>query len=117
MSSSNFVRRGAVGAIIAGVAWALSGVFAFVFPGEQAGPLGSTSAYLIESAHAIAEVGMLAWLVGLNARQSRSYGRLGVTGFWRPLSGPRLCLYLRCSYSSLETDLENPSSPQSSVRD
>jgi hypothetical protein len=89
---SGLVRWGAIGAVIAGVAWAVSGVFAFVFPGEQAGPLGSTSAYLIESAHAIAEAGMLAALAGLHVLQARSLGRLGVAGFAVAFVGTALVL-------------------------
>jgi hypothetical protein len=76
----------------AGVAWAASGVFDFVFPGEGPGPIGSTSAYLIESAHAIAEVGMLAWLVGLNARKAPGYGRLGRASFVAAFIGTALVL-------------------------
>jgi hypothetical protein len=89
---SGLVRWGAIGAVIAGVAWAVSGVFAFVFPGEGPGPLGSTSAYLIESAHAIAEAGMLAALAGLHVLQARSLGRLGVAGFASAFVGTALVL-------------------------
>jgi hypothetical protein len=42
---------------------------------------GSLSWHLMESADAIAEVGMLAALVGLHARQRAYYGRLGTAGF------------------------------------
>jgi hypothetical protein len=82
----------AIGGVIGGVAWAVSGVFAFVFPGKQAGPLGSTSAYLIESAHAIAEAGMLATLVGFHVLQARRLGRLGVAGFAVAFVGTALVL-------------------------
>src|SRR5687768_2117566 len=92
MPTSRLVRWGAVGAVIAGLAWAVSGVFAFIFPGEQAGPLGSTSAYLIEAAHAIAEAGMLAALAGLHVLQARSLGRLGVAGFASAFVGTALVL-------------------------
>jgi hypothetical protein len=37
--------------------------------------------YLIESAHAVAEAGMLGALLGLRARQAPAYGRLGTAGF------------------------------------
>ena len=43
--------------------------------------MGSLSWYLIESADAVAEVGMLAALVGLHVRQAPTYGRLGTAGF------------------------------------
>ena len=81
MSSSDLVRWSGLAAILSGVAWALSGVFAFAFPGGGPSPLGSTSAYLIESAHAVAEAGMLVWLVGLRALQAPRHGRLGMAGF------------------------------------
>lgn len=45
------------------------------------GPAGSLSWYLIEATDAIAEVGMLAALVGLHVRQAPSYGRLGMASF------------------------------------
>ena len=92
MPSSRLVQWGALGGMVAGGAWAASGVFDFVFPGEGPGPIGSTSAYLIESAHAIAEVGMLAWLVGLNARQAPGYGRLGRASFVAAFIGTALVL-------------------------
>src|SRR3712207_7829772 len=59
----------------------VSGFFFFVFPGEGDGHVGSLSWYLIESADAVAEVGMLAALVGLHVRQAPTYGRLGTAGF------------------------------------
>jgi len=92
MLTSRLVGWGAVGGMAAGVAWALSGVVAFVFPGEGPGPIGSTSSYLIESAHGIATVGMLAWLVGLNARQAPRYGRLGTASFAAAFVGTALVL-------------------------
>lgn len=45
------------------------------------GPAGSLSWYLIESSDAIAEVGMLAALVGLHFLQTPRYGGLGTAGF------------------------------------
>ena len=92
MPSSTFVRWGAIGGMIAGLAWAASAVVDFVLPGEGPGPIGSTSAYLIEGAHAIATVGMLAWLVGLNARQAPRYGRLGTASFVVAFAGTGLVL-------------------------
>jgi hypothetical protein len=68
MPTPRFVRWGVVGAVVAGVAWAVSGVF-------------STAGYLIESAYAIAEAGMLAALAGLHVLQARSLSRLGTAGF------------------------------------
>jgi len=43
--------------------------------------VGSRSWYLIESADAVAEAGMLAALLGLHVPQAPTYGRLGTAGF------------------------------------
>jgi hypothetical protein len=94
MPSSDLIRRGGLAAMLAGVAWALSGVFAFVFPGEGPGPLGSISAYLVESAHAVAEAGMLVWLLGLRALQAPRHGRLGSVGFVTAFLGTALLFVL-----------------------
>ncbi|MDP8948308.1 MAG: hypothetical protein M3N09_09470 [Actinomycetota bacterium] len=79
----DLVRWGGLAAVLAGGAWAASGIvhFALVYPEAGAGPLGSTAMYLIESAHAVAEAGMLGALLGLRARQAPRYGRLGKAGF------------------------------------
>jgi hypothetical protein len=81
MNSPKLIGWGVQGALLAGIAWMASGFFFYVFPGEGDGPEGSLSWYLIESADAIAEVGMLAALVGLHVRQRPYYGRLGMAGF------------------------------------
>lgn len=79
----DLIRWGGLAAVLAGAAWVASGIahFALVYPAEGTGPLGSTSAYLIEVAHAVAEAGMLGALLGLHARQTPTYGRLGKVGF------------------------------------
>ncbi len=81
--SSDLVRWGGLAGILAGVAWAVSGIvhFAMVYPQAGTGPTGSLSNYLIESAHAVAEAGMVGALLGLRARQAPAYGRLGMVGF------------------------------------
>jgi hypothetical protein len=82
MPASRLVQWGAIGGVIGGVAWAVSGVLAFVFPGVIAfGPEYSLFDRLGESFHAIAEGGMLLWLVGSHVQQAPSYGRLGTIGF------------------------------------
>jgi hypothetical protein len=83
MVSSDLVRRGGLAAVLAGAAWAVSGVvhFAMVYPEAGTGPTGSVSDYLIEGAHAVAEAGMLGALLGLRARQAPAYGWLGTLGF------------------------------------
>lgn len=53
-----------------------------MFPGVIAfGPEYSLSDRIGEAFHAIAEGGMLLWLVGSHVRQAPSYGRLGTVGF------------------------------------
>lgn len=82
--SSNWIRWGVLGALLAATAWMLSGVFAFMLvqpPASNMGPVGSLSWHLIEASDAIAEVGMLAALVGLHVRQAPRYGRIGTAGF------------------------------------
>ena len=92
MNSPKLIRRGVQGALLAGIAWMASGFFFYVFPGEGDGPEGSLSFYLMESADAIAEVGMLAALVGLHVRQRPYYGRLGTAGFAVAFAGTALVL-------------------------
>ncbi len=83
MSSSALIRWGGLAAILAGMAWAASGVvhFSLVYPAAGTGPPGSISDYLIEGAHAVAEAGMLGALLGLRALQAPRYGWLGAVGF------------------------------------
>src|SRR5215207_328907 len=85
MPTSGLVRWGAVGAVIAGVAWAVSDIFVLVGSGEGDGRL-------VESMDAIAEAGMLAALVGLHVLQARSLGRLGLAGFALAFIGVALVL-------------------------
>ena len=71
--SSNLIRWGAPGALLAAIAWTLSGIIAFLLvhpPESNMGPAGSTSWYLIESSDAVAEAGMLAALLGLHRLQA-----------------------------------------------
>ena len=79
----DLVRWGGLAAVLAGGVSAASGIahFALVYPEAGTGPANSLSNYLIESAHAIAEAGMLGALLGLRARQALRYGWLGKTGF------------------------------------
>jgi len=79
----DLIRLGGLAAVLAGVAWAVSGLvhFVLVFPEAGTGPTGSLSDYLIEGAHAVAEAGMLVALLGLRARQTPAYGWLGTVGF------------------------------------
>jgi hypothetical protein len=94
MPTSRLVQWGAIGGVIAGVAWGVSGVLALVFPGEVAfGPEYSLSDRIGEAFHAIAEGGMLLWLVGSHERQAPSYGRLGTVGFVASLVGTMVLFF------------------------
>ena len=92
MPTSRFVQWGAIGGVVAGVAWVVSDVLALLFPGQEEGSMGSASYYLIESADAIAETGMLAALMGLHVVQARSLGRLGRISFVVAFIGTALVL-------------------------
>ena len=81
MSSSSPVRWGVLGALLAATGWTVSGIVAFIFGVAPFGPVGSLSWYLIESSDAIAEMGMMVFLVGLHLLQRPNYGRLGAAGF------------------------------------
>jgi hypothetical protein len=82
MISLRIARWGAVGAVIAGVAWALMGAVAFVFAGTAPPDLtGTLYFYLFEGAGTVGGVGAIAALVGFHARQTPDYGRLGTAGF------------------------------------
>jgi hypothetical protein len=83
--TSRLVRWGAIGAFLAGVAWAGSDIFALLVPARRDG-------LLVESLDAIAEVGMLAALVGLHALQAPNLGRLGVGGLASAFAGVALVL-------------------------
>jgi hypothetical protein len=99
MSSSNWIRWGALGALLAGIAWLASGLFSLV-TGQGAAELQSPYAayaelgtfsyylyYLLEILFSIALAGMLAGLVGFHARQAPNYGRLGTAGFFAAFVG------------------------------
>ncbi len=84
MSSSDLVRWGAVGALLAGMVLIAIGLITLVILGPVALYFGGTATaqdYLLEILFSIALVGMLAGLVGFHARQAPNYGRLGTAGF------------------------------------
>lgn len=74
---SRFQRAVVVGAALAGVLWGASGIVAFLDPGPDPGPPGSSSFYLIEGSHALAETGIFVALIGLWRSQTTLIGRLG----------------------------------------
>jgi hypothetical protein len=90
MSSSDLIRWGALGDVLAGVAWVVSGLISLVVPGQGTEEIGSSSYYLLETIFCIASVGMLGGLAGLHASQAASYGRLGAVGFYAAFIGTAL---------------------------
>ena len=90
MSSSNWIRWGALGALLAGIAWIALGLIPLVILGQVAlyfGGVATVEDYLLEILFSIALAGMLAGLVGLHARQAPNYGRLGTAGFFAAFVG------------------------------
>jgi hypothetical protein len=85
MNSPSLVRWGAIGAVVAGLAWAAASFFNLVFPGNENGPLAL-------SAEAIAEGGMLVAILGLRVLQARSLGKLGNIGFTLAFCGVGIVL-------------------------
>lgn len=75
MDSQNLVRSGWFGALLAALAWTVSGILAWIFPGPNMGEVGSLSWRLIESSDATAELGMLAAIVAIHLHQSPRGGR------------------------------------------
>jgi hypothetical protein len=92
MASSNLVRWGALGALLAGVAWVASFVVGLASEGQGSETFGLPSFYLIDGLTGLALAGMLVGLLGLHARQAASYGVLGTVGFLVALVGTILVL-------------------------
>jgi hypothetical protein len=91
MSSMNLVRLGALGGIIAGVAWIASSLLAAsIASGPR--PEVFSFASLDEALYVVALAGTMGGIVGLHARQAPSYGRLGTAGFLATLTGVALLL-------------------------
>jgi hypothetical protein len=84
MSSSDLVRWGALGALLAGIMLIALGLIRLVILGPVAlyfGGAATAEDYLLEILFSIASVGMLVGIVGFHARQAAHYGRLGMAGF------------------------------------
>jgi hypothetical protein len=91
VSPLDLVRLGALGAVLAGVAWTASGVVAAgIGTGRDLEILGFAS--LQEALYVVAITGTLGGIVGLHARQVSSYGRLGTTGFLAAFMGTAVLL-------------------------
>lgn len=83
MASSNLVRLGAPGALLAGVAWIATGILDLLIMNFST---------LEEGLFVVALLGTLGGLVGFHARQVRRYGWFGTTGFLAAFVGSALLL-------------------------
>ncbi len=79
MASSDLVRWGGLVAMLGGVLWLIGALIDLVTGASSQAP-GSPSFTLVEGILSIAFIGTLAGIIGLHARQVRSYGRLGLSG-------------------------------------
>jgi hypothetical protein len=87
----NLVRLGALGALLAGVAWTVLGlVDILTLSGRGSEVLNS--AFLEAMLYLVALVGTLGGIVGLHARQTPSYGKLGAAGFLAAFTGTAILL-------------------------
>jgi hypothetical protein len=84
MFSSDLIRFGALGALLAGMTWTASGII------ELTTASGRSS--LTEAMYLVASVGALGGILGLHARQAEGYGRLGWTGSLAAFIGTALLL-------------------------
>src|SRR5215211_1494901 len=91
VSSLDLVRLGALGAILAGVAWIASSLLAAVVASGRS-PEVPGFASLDEALYIVAVAGTMGGIVGLHARQAPSYGRLGTAGFLATFTGTALLL-------------------------
>ena len=90
MSSSDLVRWGALGALLAGIMLIALGLIRLVILGPVAlyfGGAATAEDDLLEILFSIATLGMLAGIVGLHAREAPNYGRLGTAGFFAAFVG------------------------------
>jgi hypothetical protein len=81
MKTANLIRWGALAAFASGVLWILGGILHLAYPQDPPGMLGHFLNYLGTAVFSAAYLGVLGGLVGLHARQMKSYGRLGTAGF------------------------------------
>jgi hypothetical protein len=91
MSSLDLVRLGALGAILAGMAWMASSLLAAAI---ASGPSPEVTGFasLEETLYVVAVAGTMGGIVGLHARQAPNYGRLGTAGFLAAFTGAALLL-------------------------
>jgi hypothetical protein len=91
VSSLNLVRLGTLGALLAGGAWSVLGLVDMATVGGRGSEV-LNSAFLDETLYLVALVGTLGGIVGLHARQTPSYGRLGTAGFLAAFTGTAILL-------------------------
>ncbi len=91
MSSLNLVRLGALGALLAGVAWTVLGLVDTATLGGR-GSEALNSAFLEATLYLAALASTLGGIVGLHARQTPNYGRLGTAGFLATFTGTAILL-------------------------
>jgi hypothetical protein len=90
MKTANLIRWGALAAFASGVLWIVGGLLHLAYPQDPPGMLGYYLNYLGTAVFSGAYLGMLGGLVGLRARQTDSYGRLGRAGFFLASAGAAL---------------------------
>lgn len=91
MSSLNLLRLGALGAMMAGVAWTVLGLVDMATLGGRDSDV-LNSAFLEAVLYSVALTCTLVGVVGLHARQTPNYGRLGTAGFLATFTGTALLL-------------------------
>ena len=87
----SFIRWGALGAMLAGLAGTVSGIIDLTIAGG-ATPEVLGFVHLNEALYGVALVGMLGGLLGLHTRQAPRYGSLGTVGFVTSFLGVSLLL-------------------------
>jgi hypothetical protein len=102
-ASFDRIRLGACAALLAGAGWMISSILTATIPsGKSPEPYGFVT--LIETLHLVALAGTVGGVIGLHARQSTSYGRLGNAGFLGALTGTSL-LFMGLTISFLSGGL------------
>jgi uncharacterized membrane protein len=90
MKTTNLIRWGALAALASGVLWIAGGLLTLAYPHSPPDVLGTRLDYLGTSVLSAAYLGVLGGVVGLHARQIRSYGRPGTVGFLLAFIGAAL---------------------------
>jgi hypothetical protein len=91
VSTLNLVRLGALGALMAGVAWTVLGLVDMATLGGRGSDV-LNSAFLEATLYLAALMSTLGGIVGLHARQTPNYGRLGTAGYLATFTGTAILL-------------------------